>query len=123
MQMENMAKPNTLTILVPHDGSEMSDKALHEAEGFAKAFNYEILLLHVVDDTFIPPSASLGFFEQSALEDTKAELVKILREGAQQMLKDRMSKVKEKGINVRYLIDTGPPVEVILSIAKNEKSI
>lgn len=54
----------------------MSDKALHEAERFGKALNYEILLLHVVDNTFVPPSASLGFFEQSALEDTKAELSK-----------------------------------------------
>jgi nucleotide-binding universal stress UspA family protein len=47
--------------------------------------------------------------------------MKILKDGAQHMLKDRMSKVKEKGINARYLIDTGSPVEVILSIANNEK--
>lgn len=119
--MENITKPDTLRILVPHDGSETSDKALREAEGFAKALNYEILLLHVVDNTFIPPSASLGFFEQSSLENTKTELMKVLKEGAEQMLKDRMAKVKEKGINIRYLINTGSPVEIILSIANNEK--
>ena len=95
--MENMTKADALRILVPHDGSGMSDKALHEAEGFVKALNYEILLLHLVDNTFIPPSATLGFFEQSSLENTKAELMKILKEGAQHMLKDRMSKVKEWG--------------------------
>jgi nucleotide-binding universal stress UspA family protein len=119
--MENTTKPNALRILVPHDGSEMSDRALHEAERLANALKQEMVLLHVVDDTFIPPSASLGFFEQSALEDTKAELIKILREGAEQMLKDRMAKVKENGINVSFLIDTGSTVDVILSVAKNEK--
>ncbi len=61
----------------------------------------------MIDNTFIPPSATLGFFEQSSLESTKAELMKILKEGAEQMLKDRMAKVKEKSLNVRYLIDTG----------------
>jgi nucleotide-binding universal stress UspA family protein len=121
VQMENTTNPNALRILVPHDGSEMSDRALHEAERLAKALKQEMVLLHVVDNTFIPPSASLGFFEQSALEDTKAELIKILREGAEQMLKDRTAKVKEKGINVKFLIDTGSTVEVILSVAKNEK--
>jgi nucleotide-binding universal stress UspA family protein len=119
--MENMTKADTLRILVPHDGSETSDKALHEAERFAKALNYKILLLHVVDNTFLPPSASLGFFEQSSLENTKAELVKILKDGSEQMLKDRAAKLKEKGINIRYLIETGSPVEVILSITNNEK--
>jgi nucleotide-binding universal stress UspA family protein len=58
--MENRTKPDTLRILVPHDGSEMSDKALREAEGFAKTLNYGILLLHVVDNTFIPPSSIIS---------------------------------------------------------------
>jgi nucleotide-binding universal stress UspA family protein len=37
------------------------------------------------------------------------------------MLKDRMAKVKEKGINVKFLVDTGSTVDMILSVAKNEK--
>jgi nucleotide-binding universal stress UspA family protein len=37
-------------ILVPHDGTEISDKAVTRAIEFAKAFNSEIILLHVIKD-------------------------------------------------------------------------
>jgi nucleotide-binding universal stress UspA family protein len=55
-------------VLVPHDGSEMSDKALNKAIEFATALKSEMIILHIVDNRFIPPSATLGFIsEQSTL--------------------------------------------------------
>ena len=42
-------------ILVPHDGTEMSDKALEKAE-FAKALKSEMVVVHIVDSKFVPPS-------------------------------------------------------------------
>ena len=47
-------------ILLPHDGTEMSDKRADKAKGFAKAFNSELLVLHVIEDVPIPPSLVLG---------------------------------------------------------------
>ncbi|HEU4821789.1 MAG TPA: universal stress protein [Nitrososphaeraceae archaeon] len=47
-------------ILVPHDGTEISDKVFEKATEFSKAFNAEILLLHVIHDIPIPPSLLLG---------------------------------------------------------------
>jgi nucleotide-binding universal stress UspA family protein len=47
-------------ILLPHDGTEMSDRAVDKAKEFARAFNAEILLLHVIEDIPIPASLILG---------------------------------------------------------------
>ena len=59
----------TSRILVPHDGSEMSDKALDKAIEFSKAFKSEIIILHIVDDRLLPSSAFLAFIgDKSKLE-------------------------------------------------------
>jgi nucleotide-binding universal stress UspA family protein len=47
-------------ILLPHDGTEMSNKAVARAIEFAKAFDAEIVLLHVIQDIPIPSSLLLG---------------------------------------------------------------
>jgi nucleotide-binding universal stress UspA family protein len=47
-------------ILLPHDGTEMSDRAVDKAKEFARVFNAEILLLHVIEDIPIPASLILG---------------------------------------------------------------
>lgn len=47
-------------ILVPHNGTEMSDKALGKAIEFAKALGAEIILVHVIEDITIPPTITLA---------------------------------------------------------------
>ena len=116
-----MSKTPTSKILVPHDGSEMSDKALDKAIDFSKAFQSEIIILHVVDDRLIPSSAILGFIgEKSRLEDAKMQALNILKLGAEAMLKDRMEKVRANGINVRFIIGMGAPAQGIIDVAENE---
>ena len=78
----------TSRILVPHDGSEMSDKALDKAIEFSKAFKSEIIILHIVDDRLLPSSAFLAFIG-SKLEDAKIQALNILRVGAKAILKIR----------------------------------
>jgi len=116
-----VSKTPTSKILVPHDGSEMSDKALDKAIDFSKAFQSEIIILHVVDDRLIPSSAILGFIgEKSRLEDAKMQALNILKLGAEAMLKDRMEKVRANGINVRFIIGMGAPAQGIIDVAENE---
>jgi nucleotide-binding universal stress UspA family protein len=116
-----MSKTTTSRILVPHDGSEMSDKALNKAIDFSKAFQSEIIILHIVDDRLIPSSAILGFIgEKSRLEDAKMQALNILKVGAEAMLKDRMEKVKANGINVKFITGMGAPAEGIIDVAENE---
>jgi nucleotide-binding universal stress UspA family protein len=116
-----MSKTTTSRILVPHDGSEMSDKALDKAIDFSNAFKSEIIILHIVDDRLIPSSAILGFIgEKSRLEDAKMQALSILKVGAEAMLKDRMEKVKANGINVRFITGMGAPAEGIIDVAETE---
>jgi len=116
-----VSKTTTSRILVPHDGSEMSDKSLDKAIDFSKAFKSEIIILHIVDDRLIPSSAILGFIgEKSRLEDAKMQALNILKAGAEAMLKDRMEKVRANGINVRFITGMGAPAEGIIDVAENE---
>lgn len=113
-----MARP----ILVPHDGTEMSDKALDRALGFAKAFGSEIIIVHIVDSKFVPPSPILGFIsEKTTLENAKTQLIRIIKSGAEIMLKDRIQKAKGAGVSAKFLLGVGSPAEEIVSIANAEK--
>ncbi|WP_337863202.1 universal stress protein, partial [Nitrososphaera sp.] len=85
-------------IVVPHDGTEMSDRALEKATELAKALGSELVIIHIVDSRFVPPSATLGFIsDTSSLEDAKTQLVRILKSGAEQMLKSKIARVEKAG--------------------------
>jgi nucleotide-binding universal stress UspA family protein len=116
-----MSRITTSRILVPHDGSEMSDKALDKAIEFSKAFKSEIIILHIVDDRLLPSSAFLAFIgDKSKLEDAKIQALNILKVGAKAMLNNRMEKVKANGISVRFIMGMGDPAEGIIDVAENE---
>jgi nucleotide-binding universal stress UspA family protein len=116
-----VSRITTSRILVPHDGSEMSDKALDKAIEFSKAFKSEIIILHIVDDRLLPSSAFLAFIgDKSKLEDAKIQALNILKVGAKSMLNDRMEKVKANGISVRFIMGMGDPAEGIIDVADHE---
>lgn len=108
-------------ILVPHDGTEMSDRALEKATEFAKAMKSEMVIVHIVDSRFVPPSATLGFIsDRTSLEGAKTELIRILKSGSELMLGEKMAKVKVDGINVDFILGVGSPAEEIVRIARKE---
>ena len=47
-------------ILVPHDGTEMSDRAFKKAVELAKVFKAELVLLHVIEEIPVPPIIHYG---------------------------------------------------------------
>lgn len=47
-------------ILVPHDGEQMSDKALLYAIEIGKGLDAKIILLHVIEEIEVPPTLLLG---------------------------------------------------------------
>ena len=109
----------TQKILVPHDGSEMSDKALNKAIEFSKLLNSELIILH---DKLIPSSAIMSFLgeKSSSVRDAKLQILDIVRIGAEQLLKDRTEKVRKNGINVRFVVGMGSPADGIADMAKDE---
>ncbi|HEX6067308.1 MAG TPA: universal stress protein [Nitrososphaera sp.] len=110
-------------ILVPHDGTEMSDRALAKATELADALGAEMVIVHIVDSRFVPPSATLGFIsDRTSLEAAKEELVRILRSGAEQMLKKRIEEVRKKGVKVNFILGVGSPAEEIAKTARSVKA-
>jgi nucleotide-binding universal stress UspA family protein len=82
-------------ILLPHDGTEISARAVENAREFAKAFNAEILLLHIVEDVPIPPSLVLGN-ERIWIAQTRRTVSRKLAEGWKKMAEEKIIKVLVK---------------------------
>ncbi len=102
-------------ILVPLDGSKMSDKALSHAAFLSKISRAEIVILNVIETEIIPPSALLAYFKSDiSIEKTKEDLRNTLEEEVKQMLDERIRQCKERGINVSYKIRIGKIVDEIV---------
>jgi nucleotide-binding universal stress UspA family protein len=104
-------------ILVPHDGSVMSDKALSHATYLSKISGAEIVVLNVIEDVVIPPSTLLTFIKPDRpIEKAKEDLRNTLEGEVKQMLDERIRQCKEDaGINkISYKIRTGKIVDEIV---------
>ena len=103
-------------ILVPHDGSVMSDKALSHATYLSKISGAEIVVLNVIEDVVIPPSTLLTFIKSDTpIEKAKEDLRNTLEGGVKQMLEERIRQCKDAGINkISYKIRTGKIVDGIV---------
>ena len=103
-------------ILVPHDGSEMSDKALNHALYVAKIANAEIVIFHVMETDSIPPSTLLAFIKPGEGLAKAREEVRTTFEGAVgRMLEERVQAAKSSGINsASYKISSGKAADAIV---------
>ena len=85
-------------ILVPHDGSEMSDRALRHAVYLSKMSGTEIAILHVIERT--------GNF-----------LGRTNEEGIRQILEERTNLCRKAGVKeVSYIIRSGRPADEIVRL-------
>ena len=109
-------------ILVPHDGSQMSDKALAHAAYISKISGAQIDLVHVLEYVKdIPPSTILALIGPDRPLDKAKEDLKIIAEAeARKMLEEKVNICKEEGKvdQVLYKIKTGKPVHEIVRIAE-----
>jgi nucleotide-binding universal stress UspA family protein len=103
-------------ILVPHDGSMMSDKALSHAAYLSKISGAEIVVLNVIEREVIPPSTLLTFIKSDTpIEKAKEDLRNALEGGVKKMLDERMRQCKDAGVNkISYKIRTGKIVDEIV---------
>jgi nucleotide-binding universal stress UspA family protein len=110
-------------ILVPHDGSEMSDHALKHALYLAKLSGAQLVILHVIESEAIPPSALLTFIRPEAgLKGAKEDLKSTFEEAARRMLDQRVRESKDDGIaNIEYIIRAGKPVDEIINESEDRK--
>lgn len=108
---------------MPHDGTEISDKALEEGIRFAKLFNSKLTLLFVIEEQIVPPNILLSFIKKgSEIQEAKKNIINILKTGADAMLKNRLQQIEDKNIETHIEIGIGSPSKEILNYAK-EKNV
>jgi nucleotide-binding universal stress UspA family protein len=103
-------------ILVPLDGSTLSEAVLPHAEKLARALNIEIVLLHVdisPAPTFDPHESPLA---------PEPEEVKIMHADEKHYLKITCSKLESEGLHVTYLLRNGVVADTILETAEIEQA-
>ncbi|HLN36107.1 MAG TPA: universal stress protein [Nitrososphaeraceae archaeon] len=113
----------TSKILLPHDGTEISDKALDKAKEFAKAFNAELYILHVIEHIPIPPSLILAN-DRQWIAQSRRSIAKKLKEGWLKMAKEKINPFLEKEnikFNTAVLTAEKPVSEQILKFASDNK--
>jgi nucleotide-binding universal stress UspA family protein len=106
-------------LLVPHDGTKISDIALDEAIRFAKIFNSKLTMLFIVEEKIVPPSLLLSFIKSSSeIQQSKKNIIGLLKTGAEALLKDRSEKMIAENISFDLQIGIGSPSKEILEYAR-----
>jgi len=130
--LENQTSSSSLpniqysTILVPHDGSELSDKALGHACYLSKLSGAEIVILNVIEHVKNTGSSALTATSKEEGPDKSNEKLGITLDGGlKQMVDEKIRLCKESGVKseVSYKIQTDrPPYDEIISLAE-EKNV
>ena len=110
-------------ILFPHDGTEISDKALEKSKEFAKALNAELYILHVIEHIPIPPSLILGN-DRQWIAESRRNIAKKLKEGWLKMAKEKINPILEKEnlkFKITALTEEQPVSEQILKFASDNE--
>jgi nucleotide-binding universal stress UspA family protein len=103
-------------ILVPLDGSTMSEAVLPHAEKLARALNVEIVLLHVN----VIPAPTFEIY--SSPLTPQPEEIKVMLADEKNYLKAMCAKLEREGLRVTYLLRDGAVAETILEAAEIEQA-
>src|SRR5687767_10043578 len=107
------------TILVPLDGSPLSEAALPYAKAIAEATGASLQLLSVVEwEPRLPVSrmdSSIAEVERLAAEAEQAE-----QRARARYLAGRVAELQERGLTVSSTVVLGDPVDVILEAASRD---
>jgi nucleotide-binding universal stress UspA family protein len=117
----SILNPQFKKILIPHDGSEMSDRALKYAIYLSKLSGAELLILNVIDqpDNLLPASAMVFFSPRDELDQIKDNLQRSSQEYSKQILEKAIGLTKEEGVvNTSYMIRSGKPVDEIVTVSE-----
>lgn len=111
-------------ILVPHDGSEKSDKALAHAIYLSKLSGAEIIILNVIEHVKETDSSALiatSDGEQEGSDKANDKLEVTIYGGVKKMVEEKIRLCKQAGVKsqISYKIQTGkPPVDEIINVAQ-----
>lgn len=101
-----------MKILVPLDGSKLSERALTQAETIAKALGAEIILTRVIENPLASAPEAGPAVEKTVAGETIDQ--------ARTYLDGIVFDLKGKGIQGRAVVQEGPPYSAILGLAHKE---
>ena len=126
------SNPKYNRILVAHDGSENSDKALSHAVYLSNMSGAEIVILHILEHIHKMDSSALlatskgGAKGKEDIEKSNKQDYEVRVEGeVKQMIEDKMKFCKQAGVKsqISYKIQTDkPPYDEIISLSE-EKNV
>jgi nucleotide-binding universal stress UspA family protein len=110
------------TILVPHDGHSMSDKALKYALDIAESMNMRIKIVRVIDEAidYSTMSQLRDIERQRIRKDVELQLVKA-QEQEYNKLKKQLATSHSRGVEASALVLEGDVAEKITSIINKER--
>ncbi|MEW6738281.1 MAG: universal stress protein [Nitrospirota bacterium] len=100
-----------MKILVAHDGSDYSNKALKKGANMAQRENASLLVVNAVPD--------LGFTDELG-DDYTRTLYSTLTDEAEKLMKGIRDDLSKSVSDIRTVVKFGSPAEIIIDTAKNE---
>ena len=107
-------------ILVPHDGTDMSDRALEKAVELAKTFNAQLLLLNVIKQMPIPPSIMLGG-DPVMIKRARRSVMKELEQGWNKLVEIKEHELEKVKVSTTSACLVGAAADQILRYARTNK--
>ena len=101
-------------ILVPLDGSPLSEAVLPHAQSLAQSEGAELILLRVA----VNPGAEFSFSDPALA----SELIKAMETESKMYLQNLCSNLQSAGVRAAYLMRDGPIAETILEVSSAMKA-
>jgi nucleotide-binding universal stress UspA family protein len=109
-------------ILVPHDGDQMSDKAITYAGELGRALNAEVVILHVIEEQEIKiPATILLGNDPVTISKAKRGIIKELQQKWTKFVTEKARLVSSDTPNASSEVRTGDAAEEILRVAKESE--
>jgi len=107
-------------ILVPHDGTEISDRAFKKAVELAKVFKAELVLLHVIEGVPVPPIIHYGM-DMDVINRAKRSAWRELEKDWNKMVEVKTNEIESYNVDLSGQCKYGSAAEQILRFAKTNK--
>lgn len=107
-------------ILVPHDGDQMSDKALMYAAELAKALHSELTILYVIEEIEVPPTLLLGN-ERILIAKARRSIAKELEQKWNNFAQGKLKLLSSENVRANSVVKIGQAGEEIIQFAKNNQ--
>lgn len=107
-------------ILVPHDGNQISDKAVLYASNLAKALNAQVILLYVVEEIQVPATLLLEN-DRVLIERARRSIQRELEQNWNKFAEEKIKTLSAEKISVSTEVRTGDAAEQIVKFAKENQ--